>query len=66
MSDPFFYLWAPAAEADSKSRRLQHVYTPFVYSILIALWRYNSLRALRNVKGLWKVEGAVIGLNCAA
>ena len=65
MSDPFFYLWAPDAAADSQNRRLQHLYTPFVYSILFALWRFNSLRALRNVKGLWKAEGAVIGLNCA-
>lgn len=63
MSDPFFYLWAPAPGADRRSRRLQHVYTPFVYSILFALWRFNSLRALRNVRGLWKVDGPLIAIN---
>ena len=62
MSDPFFYLWAPDPARDSKWRRLQHLYVLPVYSILFALWRFNSLKTVHTLK-LHKTEGPLILLN---
>ena len=61
MSDPFFYLWAPDPARDSKWRRLQHLYALPVYSVLFALWRFNSARTVWS-KRLWR-EAVPMGLN---
>jgi fatty acid desaturase len=62
-SDPFFYFWAPDPRLDSKWRHLQHLYALPVYSILFALWRFNSLKTVREMR-LWN-EAAPIALNYA-
>lgn len=65
MSDPFFFLWPPDPANDSALRPFQHMYSLAVYSILFALWRFNSLRTLVTVKGLWKQEGGLFAAHYA-
>ena len=50
MSDPFFFLWAPDPARDSRMRKLQHLYALPVYSILFALWRFNSVKTVAAKK----------------
>jgi len=61
MSDPFFFLWPPDPARDSKWRSLQHLYALPVYSILFALWRFNSLRTV--VIGRLYAQGAAMACN---
>ena len=65
MSDPFFFLWAPDPERDSRWRPVQHLYAPLVFSSLFALWRVNSLRTLHNLRLHASPEAALIALNYA-
>lgn len=64
MSDPFFYLWAPDPARDSTMRKWQHLYVLPVYSILFALWRFNSLRTVHGLK-LHRTEGLLLAANYA-
>jgi len=61
MSDPFFFLWAPDPSRDSQWRRLQHWYCLPVYSILFALWRFNSIRTVFSSN--LRREGSMLALN---
>ena len=61
MSDPFFFLWAPDPERDVAWRKFQHLYVAPVYSILFALWRFNSLKTVISSR-LWR-EAAPLALN---
>ena len=63
MSDPFLFLWPPDPSRDADHRSKQHLYALPVYSILFALWRYNSLRVVRANR-LWR-EALPIALNYA-
>ena len=63
MSDPFFFLWPPDPANDNLGmRKKQHILAPVTYSILFALWRFNSLKTVHNLN-LYKSEGWLIGLN---
>jgi len=62
MSDPFFYFWAPDPSRDSRWRRMQHLYALPVYSILFALWRFNSIKTVHALK-LHRSEGPLLLLN---
>ena len=42
--------------------RLQHLYILPVYSILFALWRFNSIKTIHAFK-LHKSEGVLVALN---
>ena len=62
MSDPFFFLWPPDPANDNLGmRKKQHILAPVTYSILFALWRFNSLKTVHNLN-LYKSEGWLIGL----
>lgn len=62
MSDPFFFLWAPDPARDVQWRKYQHLYIAPVYSILFALWRFNSLKTVATSR-LWRTEGPPLALN---
>ena len=63
MSDPFFFLWPPDPMRDSQFRGSQHLYALPVYSILFALWRFNSIKTVAaHGRRLWP-QALALGVN---